>query len=205
MEGRFAYVLRGHQGYDVRGGKTDFIADVIKHMGEVAAISTSDGTCEIDEDVACKTPATLPKNSACVQVVISSHTSDADGVAAWAGELPGVSWHDIGKPSGDAVTYAAAVTAALDSCKCVVACISSRYATSMHCKNIFQVATDKGKPIIALIVDADSEAPNFPPSGLGFLLGDKVPINAVSSSTWKEDLLAIIQEFSAPHPMGGLS
>jgi hypothetical protein len=72
MEGRFADVLRGQQGYDVRGGKTDFIADVIKHMGEVAAISMSDGTCEIDEGVACKMPATFPKSSACVQVVIIS-------------------------------------------------------------------------------------------------------------------------------------
>jgi hypothetical protein len=45
----------------------------------------------------------------------------------------------------------------------------------MHCKNLFQMATDKGKAIVvALIADAVSEAPNFPPSGLGFLLGEKM-------------------------------
>jgi hypothetical protein len=75
----------------------------------------------------------------------------------------------------------------------------------MQSKNLFQVATDKGKLIVALIVDTDSESPTFLPSGLGFLLEEKVPNNAVSSSTWKEDFLAIIQEVFASFTMGGLT
>jgi hypothetical protein len=57
---RFADVFRGPRGYDVGGGITTFIAGVIKHTGEAATISTSDGTREIDEDVACTQDAGDP-------------------------------------------------------------------------------------------------------------------------------------------------
>ena len=95
-------------------------------------------------------------------------------VTSWSKDIK--VWIDTGLPesatSADHLALSHAVSDQVSNCKLFIACISLDYVNQEHFIAAFQMATDTKREIILIVVDSDCSPPNWPPPGLGFILGD---------------------------------